>query len=185
VDARVWATCGGEATSETTGDVLFTDYGLSGPAVMSQSRAIAGLLQKADVKIHIDMFPDMTEEQLAAAVARTPKTGSDALVGLLPSGLIPVVLRLAGQSIAHTLKNLTLTVAKLRPYKEAQVTAGGVASDEVDPATLQSRLVPGLFFAGEVLDVDGDSGGYNLQWAWASGYVAGLAASSGAADAAE
>ena len=102
--------------------------------------------------------------------------------------MIPVILRLVGVAeteriaaitkskrleIVRTLKDLALTVSKLRPLKEAQVTAGGINSEEVDPQSLQSRLVKSLYFAGEMLDVDGDSGGYNLQWAWSSGYVAG------------
>jgi hypothetical protein len=206
VEARVWATGGGESTAPTTGDVLFTDYGVSGPAVMSQARGIAVMLKTAAPTLHIDLFPDFTAQELPKVIplhsggARggsggqhptSPlfrggqggfsRTAADALAGLLPSGLIPIVLRLAGSadagSLAGLLKDLTLTVSKLRPYKEAQVTTGGVSTDEVAPETLESRLVPSLYFAGEVLDCDGDSGGFNLQWAWSSGYVAGLAAS--------
>jgi predicted flavoprotein YhiN len=103
--------------------------------------------------------------------------------------MIPVIIKLAGLAetdqvasirknrrlgIARTLKDLALTVSKLRPLKEAQVTAGGLTSEEIDPQTLESRLIKGLYFAGEIMDVDGDSGGYNLQWAWSSGYVAGM-----------
>jgi len=229
VEARVWATSGGEKTTESAGDVLFTSYGVSGPAVMAQAGAIAPMLDTSkeseafsrsnkplaesrdsgacgapcerracclEVLLHIDLFPDMTHEQLEEIVVRLfagngKKTVEDALVGLLHAGMIPVILRLArlapGSQVAAvsklkrldivgTLKDLTLTVSKLRPFKEAQVTAGGLNSDEIDPQTLQSRLVKGLYFAGEILDADGDSGGFNLQWAWSSGHVAGALA---------
>lgn len=197
MDASVWVTCGDDATTPSTGDVLFTDYGVSGPAVMSQASEIAVMLRTAPPVLHIDLFPDLAADELSDTVTRIlnragTKPIADALVGMLPSGLIPVVLRLAGLSkpdltqtippaarlaIPRLLKNLALTASRLRPYKEAQVTAGGVNTDEVDPDTLESRIVPSLYFAGEILDCDGDSGGFNLQWAWSSGYVAGLASS--------
>ena len=117
---------------------------------------------------------------------------ADALVGLLNKRLIPVVLAEAGiadhaqaavrlsaadrAALARLLKEWPLQVSGTMPWAEAQVTAGGIALDEVDPVTLESRLVPGLFFCGEILDVDGDCGGFNLQWAWSSGFVAGHAA---------
>lgn len=193
VDAEVWSTNVGKKIYESSGDVLFTSYGVSGPAIMAQAGIVAPLLKTSEVQLHIDLFPDMTEDQLDQLVLRIfgsddRKPIKDALVGLLPSGMIPIVLRLAGLAeskqvtaipedkrldMVRTLKDLTLTVSKLRPLKEAQVTAGGLNSDEVDPRTLQSRLVKGLYLAGEMLDVDGDSGGFNLQWAWSSGYVAG------------
>lgn len=193
VEARVWAESDGRTISEATGDLLFTSYGVSGPSVMAQAGGIAPLLSESQVVLHIDLFPDMTQEQLYRIVlgilqnaGQTPLR--DALIGLLPSGMIGVVLRLAGidqMQPAHsiskqsrlvfvkTLRDMTLTVSKLRPLKEAQVTTGGVSADEIDPLTLQSRLVKGLYFAGEIIDVDGDSGGFNLQWAWSSGRVAG------------
>lgn len=194
VDASSWATSGDEVISRGSGDLLFTSYGVSGPAIMAQARAIAPLLRASQVALHIDLFPDMTEEQLDQTVLPILHNGGgiaavDALVGLLPKGLIPIVLRLAGLEeieqagsvsrrkrlkMVRTLKDMTLTVSKLRPLKEAQVTAGGVNADEIDPRSLCSKLVDGLYFAGEVVDVDGDSGGFNLQWAWSSGYVAGL-----------
>jgi predicted Rossmann fold flavoprotein len=196
VEAAVCAASGNRKISESSGDLLFTAYGVSGPAAMALSGSIAPLLKTSDVLLHIDLFPDMTIEQLDQILVRVfsndgNKTASEALIGLLPSGLIPIVIKLAGASesekiaampkarrlnIVRTLKDTTLTVSKLRPPKEAQVTAGGISSEEVDPRTLQSRLVKGLYFAGEMLDVDGDSGGFNLQWAWSSGRVAGMPA---------
>lgn len=197
VDARVWSTCADEIICESTGDLLFTSYGVSGPAVMAQARNIAPILKTSKVLLHVDIFPDITEEQLDQTVLRIfgsdgRKSIKDALAGLLPSGLIPIIIGLAELDetsrvadikrnkrlhIVRILKNLTLTVSKLRPYKEAQVTAGGVDCEEINPQSMESRLVNGLYFAGEILDVDGDSGGFNLQWAWSSGYVAGKAAS--------
>jgi predicted Rossmann fold flavoprotein len=182
IEARVWATSDGRTLGESAGDLLFTSYGVSGPSVMALAGSIAPTLKAPPVVLHIDLFPDMTEEQLdqtlLGILASAGRASiSEALVGLLPSGMIEVVLRLSGferTALVRTLKSLTLTVSKLRPLKEAQVTAGGVRSDEIDPRTLQSKLVQGLYFAGEVIDVDGDSGGFNLQWAWSSGRVAGM-----------
>jgi len=194
VEARVWATSDGRTTSEATGDLLFTSYGVSGPSVMAQAGSIAPVLHESPVVLHIDLFPEMTQEQLYRIVldifeSAGPTPVRDALVGLLPSNMIGVVLGLAGLdelqpahgiskqkrlSLVKTLRDMTLTVSKLRPLKEAQVTTGGVCAEEIDPRTLQSRLVKGLYFAGEIIDVDGDSGGFNLQWAWSSGRVAGM-----------
>jgi len=196
VEASVWVTSGDVTTDRTTGDVLFTAYGVSGPAVMAQAAHIGPLLSKCEVMLHIDMFPDLTEEELDALVVRLLQDNekrmvADALIGLLPDSLIPTLIGLAsidegrkvGQlarnkrlDLVKTMKNLTLTVSKLRPLKEAQVMAGGLHIDQIDAHTLESRLVKGLYFAGEMIDVDGDSGGFNLQWAWSSGYVAGASA---------
>ena len=193
IEAAVWATSDNRTINESVADLLFTAYGVSGPAAMALAGSIAPLLKTSEVQLHIDLFPDMTAKMLDQVLARVfensgKKTVADALVGVLPSGLIPVVLKLAGVDapaqvgsmpkagrldIVRTLKEIVLTVSKLRPPKEAQVTTGGVNSDEVDPRTLQSRLFKGLYFAGEMLDVDGDSGGFNRQWAWSSGRVAG------------
>lgn len=194
VEVCVRATCDGKTINESTGDLLFTSYGISGPSVMALAGSIAPLLRDSQVQVHIDLFPDITIEELDQTLQRvlngarnTPL--NEALVGLLPNSLIPIVLgfaELAGHEpagsmpkskhldIVKTLKDMVVTVSKLRPFKEAQVTAGGVDTREIEPRTLQSKLVKGLYFAGEILDVDGDSGGFNLQWAWSSGYVAGL-----------
>lgn len=194
VEASVWATSNDKKISEASGDLLFTSYGVSGPSVMAQAGSIAPLLKTSRVVLHIDLFPDMTDDQLDQTVLRIFQNDGriavkDSLIGLLPNNMIPVILRFAGVDeleqaggiskrkrlgIVRTLKDLTLTVAKLRPLKEAQVTAGGLNTDEIKPRSLQSKLVKGLYFAGEIIDVDGDSGGFNLQWAWSSGYVAGM-----------
>lgn len=194
VEAGVQATCDGEKIGQSEGDVLFTSYGVSGPAIMAQARGIGPLLDTHKVHLHIDLFTDMTEGQLYQLIREIishdeRKTVGESLVGILPGNIIPVALRLAGVSeekraaelpadkwthVVRTLKDLVLTVSKLRPLKEAQVTAGGLNTSQINPHNLESRFVDGLFFAGEIIDVDGDSGGFNLQWAWSSGYVAGM-----------
>lgn len=194
VEARVSATNGKELICEKTGDLIFTNYGLSGPSVMALARTIAPVLKTSKVQLHIRLFPNFTDEyldDLLLGIFRdsAKKRVSDALIGLLPDRMIPLVLRacdlapenkVAGitrhmrSRVLLALTDLTVTVSKLRPLKEAQVTAGGLSSDQIDPHTLESKLVKSLYFAGEILDVDGDSGGFNLQWAWSSGYVAGI-----------
>ncbi|MEN6372190.1 MAG: NAD(P)/FAD-dependent oxidoreductase [Armatimonadota bacterium] len=194
VEAHVWATSGDEKISESSGDLLFTGYGVSGPAVMAQAGSIAPLLKTSEVMLHIDLFSDLTEDDLDRIVLQSFQNGAktavrDSLVGILPKALIPIVLKFAGVDetghagdvsrrnrlkVVRVMKDMTLTVSKLRPLKEAQVTAGGVDTKEIDARTLQSKLVENPYFAGEVIDVDGDSGGFNLQWAWSSGYVAGM-----------
>lgn len=189
VQAKVRAVSGGREIGGSQGDLLFTTYGVSGPSVMALAGSVAKFLEIGEVELHIDMFADMSRQELDAVFERaTAETPSGALVGLLPMPMIETVCRLAelngserlkGLSdnqrsrLIDTLTDLTPTVSKLRPFKEAQVTSGGVDCDEIDPATMKSKLVDHLYFAGEVVDVDGDSGGYNLQWAWSSGHVAG------------
>ena len=194
LDARVRAIVDSRQVAEGAGDLLFTSYGVSGPAVMAVAGAVAPLVRDAQVFLHIDLFPDMSADELDRTLTQLIEGGGampvrESLVGLLPKGMIDVILRLAGidaprQSntiptpaalgVSRVLKDLTLTVSKLRPFKEAQVTSGGVKTEEIDAGSCQSRIVESLHFAGEVMDVDGDSGGFNLQWAWSSGYVAGM-----------
>lgn len=190
--AGTYSECDGHTIDRGVGDLLFTAYGISGPACMSLARGIAPLLSGSSPRIHIDLLPEVSAKSLLLLIdklmADTSKTAAEALVGLLPSSVIPITLGFAEirpeapsasvsadcrSRLCRTLKDVVLTVSRVRPLKEAQVTAGGIDCSEVDPATLRSRLVSNLFFAGEILDVDGDSGGFNLQWAWSSGRVAG------------
>ena len=193
VQAKVRAVVGGRIIGESNGDLLFTNYGVSGPSVMALAGKIAAFLESDQVELHIDLFAEMTRDDLdntfgAILKSANVSTVSDGLVGLLPSAMIEAVCQLADVNsslkagdlaitqrsmLTETMTDLTLTVSKLRPFKEAQVTSGGVESQEIDADTMKSKLVDHLFFAGEVVDVDGDSGGFNLQWAWSSGYVAG------------
>ena len=175
------------------GEMLFTHYGVSGPIILSCSSKI-NRIDLRNVKIIIDLKPALNEETLDKRLQREFKENNvkqlnSVMRSLLPSVLISVVLRQAGVSsskncssitveerkrIIKTLKNLTFLVNKLRNIDEAIVTAGGVNVKEINPKTMESKLVKGLFFAGEVLDVDAVTGGYNLQIAFSTGYVAGL-----------
>ena len=179
------------------GELLFTHFGLSGPIMLSLSRLITTLPEQgAGVILKIDLKPALTPEQLDERLLRDLQTASrkqlqNALDGLLPAALWPVVLQLSGldpnkranqisradrDRLVLLLKGLPLTVAKPRSMAEAIVTAGGINVREVNPKTMASRLCEGLYLVGELLDIDGFTGGYNLQAAWSSGYLAGMAA---------
>lgn len=193
VEGRTTTTVDSKMVFEKDGDILFTHFGLSGPAVMAHAGKVAPLLSAHKVLIHIDLFPDDSVKNLDEKIvkifnANGKKTVKNALSGIIPSNLIPVMLTLLNidqnkktaevgkvdrEKIVQSLKDLTLTVKAVRPFKEAQVTSGGISVSEINNDTLESKKVSGLYFAGEILDVDGDSGGFNLQWAWSSGYLAG------------
>lgn len=180
--------------SKASGDLLFTHYGLSGPAIMSQARSIAPYVENKDIKVELDFMPEKSAKELDAIIAKIfnvsgAKSVKNALVGLVPAKLIPIILCESGieerknaaeiskvqrNKIGQNFKSLTLKISKLRPFKEAQVTRGGISTDEIDPKTLESKKIKNLYFAGEIMDVDGDSGGFNLQWAWSSGHLVGL-----------
>lgn len=196
VDAQATFFVDDEIVSQRSGDLIFTHYGLSGPAIMSQSRFIAPYVDNKDVRVELDFMKDNTAKDLDEMLSKIfnaagHKTIKSALVGMVPTNLIAVILdeadifdtkkvaeisKVERSAIVRNLKSLTFHIAKLRPLKEAQVTRGGISTDEVDPNTLESKKVKDLFFAGEILDVDGDSGGFNLQWAWSSGYLSGTQA---------
>ncbi len=193
VEAKVWGTKGEKIISQKQGDLLFTHFGLSGPSIMSMARKIAPEFGDSKVELHIDLFPEIEKNELDGSVSKSlelngKKAIKNALVGVLPQRLIEVILTLSSVNIdkksaeigkvergniLSNMKDLTLTVSGLRPLKEAQVTAGGIETNEINAQTLESKIVKDLYFAGEIIDVDGDSGGFNLQWAWSSGYVAG------------
>ncbi len=173
------------------GEMLFTHFGISGPIILSMS---SHLKETEKYKIEIDLKPALSEEQLDARLVRdfqkyAKKHLIHGLEELLPKALIPVIISLSGleehritgtltreerQRIAEKLKHLPLTFKKFRPIDEAIVTSGGVKTSEINPSSMQSRLMSGLYFAGEVIDIDGYTGGYNLQAAWSTGYLAGL-----------
>jgi predicted Rossmann fold flavoprotein len=195
VEGKSTVTLGDKIISEKSGDILFTHFGLSAPAIMAHAGKLAPHLGQ-DLKVHIDLFDEMSEKELDATLAEIfaktgKKTLKNSLSGLIANNLAPVILKLCEIAdrksaeiskidrlkIAQTLKDLTLTVKGLRSFKEAQVTSGGIALDEINPETLESKKISGLYFAGEILDVYGDSGGFNLQWAWSSGHLAGVSSS--------
>lgn len=174
------------------GEMLFTHFGVSGPIVLSASSHMRSI-KKEKYELAIDLKPALSFEQLDTRIQRdiakhANKAVVNALVELLPRAMIPVVLQLCGipfekkanqitreqrQELALCLKQLPLTVTGFRPIAEAIVTSGGVAVGEVAPKTMESKLCRGLFFAGEVLDVDAYTGGYNLQIAFSTGVLAG------------
>jgi len=188
---------GAQALRKEAGEILFTDYGISGPPVLQVSRAVlaaAASASRGPARVALDLFPEVTLEQLGGRLverfaAQGQKPVEIGLVGLLHKRLIPVVLTEVGvremvqscasispasaRALAGLLKAWTFDVTGSQSWHDAQVAAGGIAVDEVDAATLESRRRPGLYLCGEVLDVDGDCGGFNLQWAWSSGWVAG------------
>ncbi len=195
-NVRLSAGCGRRKLGEEFGEMLFTHYGVSGPIVLTLSRDINEALgtKKDKVILRLNLKPALTSEQLDKRIVRdfedySRKQFKNALDELLPKLLIPVVVELSQinpdkfihqvtqaerQRLVELMQNLSMTVESTRPLKEAIVTSGGVSVKEVDPSTMGSKLVTGLFFAGEVIDVDGNTGGYNLQAAWSTGYLAGI-----------
>lgn len=177
---------------EDQGELLFTHFGISGPLVLSFSAYAKKYLDK-DLKVILDLKPAMTKEQLDARILRDfkekiNKQYKNSLDDLLPKKMIPIIIEASAISpekkvneitreersrLVTLLKEFTLTVTGLGTFKEAIITKGGVAVKEVDPGTMESKLVKGLFFAGEVLDLDALTGGYNLQIAWSTAYLAG------------
>lgn len=177
---------------EFFGEMLFTHFGISGPVVLSTSSLINRLDLKT-VKISLDMKPALTSEQLDARLLRDfdkykNKDILNCLKELLPNALVSVTLQRAGipfdkkvnsvtkserTSLLTTIKNFDMIVSSLRGFDEAIVTAGGVNVNEINPKTMESKLIKGLYFCGEVLDLDAFTGGFNLQIAFSTGYAAG------------
>ena len=171
-ECRVTALSGDERLASFTGDVIFTDYGVSGNAIFYVSAYCAG---RSDVTLSLEFLPEISKEQIARAVRERLDAGygrEESLCGTLHNQLARAVARrCAGgdaEALAETVKNFTLKAEGSLGFDYAQVTKGGIPADEVDEH-LQSKLVPNLYFAGEILDVDGDCGGYNLTWAITSG----------------
>ena len=176
------------------GEMLFTHFGVSGPMILSASGNIKAVEFAKPLKLVIDLKPAMTEEQLDKRILRDfdenkNKQFRNSVSKLLPSKLIPIIIDLSGidpdkkvneiskeerNHFVQMLKNLTMTINGLRGWNEAIITKGGINVKDVNPSTMESKLVSNLFFAGEVLDLDAMTGGYNLQIAWSTGYLAGL-----------
>ena len=174
------------------GEMLFTHFGVSGPMILSASSHMRSL-EKGRYVIHIDFKPALSYEQLDKRIQRdllecSNKNLYNTLALLLPRKMIPITVRLTGlngniksnqvtkdmrASIVDFLKDIRLTVTDFRPIDEAIITSGGVSVNEIDPKTMQSKLVGGLYFAGEVIDVDAYTGGFNLQTAFSTGHLAG------------
>ena len=176
------------------GEMLFTHFGVSGPMILSASGNIKADKFKNPLKLIIDLKPAMSEEQLDKRILRDfdenkNKQFRNSINKLLPSKLVPIIIELSGidpdkkvneiskeerLGFVHLLKNLTMTINGLRGWNEAIITKGGICVKNINPSTMESKLVSNLFFAGEVLDLDAMTGGYNLQIAWSTGYLAGL-----------
>lgn len=188
--------CGKKRIFEGFGEMLFTHFGVSGPLILSASSHYVKKYMGQPVSLSIDLKPALTKEQLDKRILRDfeeniNKQFKNSLDGLLPAKMIPVIIKLSGISpdkkvnevtreergtLVELLKNLTMQVTGTRDFKEAIITQGGVHVKEVNPSTMESKLVKGLYFAGEVLDLDAVTGGFNLQIAWSTGYLAGISA---------
>lgn len=175
------------------GEMEFTDYGVDGPIIKSAS-CIMRDLSKESYKISLDLKPALDHEKLDKRVQRDfqkyiNKRFENSLSDLLPSKMIPVVVELSGidpatpvnsitkeerRNLVNTIKNIEMHVKRYRPIEEAIVTSGGVKTSEINSSTMESKLVEGLYFAGEVIDVDAYTGGFNLQIAFSTGYLAGM-----------
>jgi hypothetical protein len=182
-----------EIISET-GELLFTDFGISGPLVLTLSGEIVDWVNGArHVYVEIDLKPALTKEQLNARLLRefklnSKKTIKNALKNILPQRLIAIFLGVAKinpdkkvsfislaerQNFISLLKSFRLDILRPRPIEQAMVTRGGISLKEINPRTMESRLIKGLYFVGEMIDVDADTGGFNLQAAFSTGYLAG------------
>jgi len=178
---------------EEFGEMLFTHFGVSGPTILTLSRYIQGYIEQG-VRLSIDLKPALDNDTLDRRILRDFKTYvnkqlKNALGDLLPQSLIPIVINAAGidpekpvnqvtreerQRLIDAIKGLNLRIKGFRPIKEAVITSGGICTREIEPSTMESRMVKGLFFAGEIIDVDALTGGFNLQIAFSTGYLAGM-----------
>ena len=182
----------GNFFAQSRGELQFTEYGLSGPVIFEISRDVCH--EKGNWVCQLDLMPDMDADELyglLVAKRSTNLTAEDLLTGVLHNRLGRVVVKEAGISqyvpirqledwelrrVCEIVKNLCISLTEPMGMDSAQVTAGGILTADFDEETMESRLISGLFACGEVLDIDGDCGGYNLQWAWSSGRCAGSAA---------
>jgi len=192
---RVSFSCDNKELYSDFGEMIFTHFGVSGPVILSASSFLTKRLHNNNIiKLTIDLKPALTVEQLDKRIMRDFEEQSNqqfknSLGKLLPRKIIPVIISLTGinpkkqvnavtkeerMKLAGILKNLECTITKPRGFNEAIITQGGVNVKEINPATMESKLCKGLYFAGEVIDVDAVTGGYNLQVAWSTGYLAGM-----------
>lgn len=175
------------------GEMLFTHFGVTGPVILSASSNIINKLKEHNLTLKIDLKPALTNEQLDARILRDFKENlnrdfKNSLDGLLPKKMIEPIIKYSGipfdkkvnaitkeerKKLISAFKEFTMTINGLRGYDEAIITRGGVNVKEINPATMESKIIKGLYFAGEMIDVDALTGGYNLQIAWSTGYLAG------------
>lgn len=177
------------------GEMLFTHFGVSGPLILTASSYVGTLAAREELRMTLDLKPALTPEQLDQRILRDfdanpNKSFKNVIAGLFPAKLTPVMIALSGinpdkkvhdisreerQNLVRLIKNLEMTITGLRDYREAIITKGGVSVKEINPSTMESRLIKGLYFIGEVLDLDAVTGGFNLQIAWSTAYAAGNA----------
>ena len=197
-NVQVSICCASQVLGREFGEMIFTHFGFSGPIILSLSKVVSASLEEGvkDLDLIIDLKPALDEQKLDARIQRdftayARKQLVNGMKDLLPARLIPVVLDAAFLDpekpinqvsreergrLVHSLKNLSFPITGTRPLAEAIITAGGVSTKEINPKTLESKIVKKLYFAGEIIDVDGYTGGYNLQAAFSTGYAAGIAA---------
>ena len=192
VNAVLWID--GKKAGESFGEMIFTHFGLSGPIILTLSRfAVRALEEKRSVELRIDLKPALDEQKLDQRLLRDLNEHGKKKVGnifghWLPSSMVPVFLDLLSidpekechqlganerKKIRYLLKNLNFKISKHRSFKEAIITAGGIPTSEISAKTMESKLVKGLYFAGEIIDLDAETGGYNLQIAYSTGWLAG------------
>jgi len=192
---KITVTAGSKSIYTDFGEMLFTHFGVSGPVILSASSYIIPYLDKAEpIRLSIDLKPALTYEQLDARILRDfeefkNKQFNNSLEHLLPNKLIDVIIRLSGidpckkvnsitrqerKNLLELLKNFTLHISGLCDYNQAVITRGGISVKEINPSTMESKLIKGVYFAGEILDLDALTGGFNLQIAWSTGYLAGM-----------
>ena len=189
--ARLYAN--GEYITEKEGDLLFTNYGISGLAILDLSREVSTRLAAFDYcELTLDLMPKLSKEKLTNLLLSRTEKGSEKPIGLWLQGILnkkltKIILRQSKcrvrvesdlsrkeiNKIVHSIKNLKLSISGTKGFRGAEVATGGINTMEVDPNTMESKCVPGLYFAGEILDVDGDRGGFNFHFAWVSGMRAG------------
>lgn len=192
---KISVTCGEKTVFESvdTGEMLFTHFGVSGPLILTASSEIDPKLYEEGLILHIDLKPALSYDELDDRLIRDfrevlNKEYRNSLKGLLPSKLIPVITELSGiepnkkvnavtarerAGLVKVLKDMSLKITGTRGFEEAVITKGGISVKELDPKTFVAKRVKGLYFTGEVIDVDAHTGGFNLQIAWSSGYAAG------------
>jgi predicted Rossmann fold flavoprotein len=195
-DVAVRVLEGSQPLAAARGSLLFAHFGLTGPVILDVSRVVSGHAAPLTLSLQLDLLPGVKDPELdealrvesaaegrkllaAVLAARLPRRLAEAILpqaGLLPDRRSAALSRAERQRLVGALKRLGLPVTGTLGFGKAEVTAGGVALDEVDSRTMQSKKAPGLFLAGEVLDLDGPIGGYNFQAAWSTGWLAGLSA---------
>lgn len=195
MDAKTELFIDGRSCTEEEGEVQFTSYGVSGIPVFQVSRYVSRALERGEkCELYLDFWPTHEAEQIVRMLESRQeytgnRAGTDILLGMFPEKLSQVLLERSGISLkkkgrdwtsadrerlAKQIKQFRFSITRCRGYEQAQVCTGGVPLTELKGISMESRLVPGLYLAGELLDVDGACGGYNLQWAWSSGFLAGV-----------